>query len=109
MAARRRRIRRLCRRQLNTDHGAACRQLVRFRLPLTGCRLRADRETAGPAAAGDEKDPVAILASVVRRDDAELSATETRERALSDADHLGVLHAIWIDQCRAQAYDRYAQ
>jgi hypothetical protein len=46
---------------------------------------------------------------VVRRDDAQLSATETREQALSDADHLGALHAIWLDQCRAEAYSRYAQ
>jgi AAA domain len=51
----------------------------------------------------------AVLAPVVRRDDAELSATETRDQALSDADHLGVLHAIWMDQCRAEAYGRYAQ
>jgi hypothetical protein len=46
---------------------------------------------------------------VVRRDDAELSATETKEQALSNADHLGVLHAIWINQCRTEAYNRYAQ
>jgi conjugative relaxase-like TrwC/TraI family protein len=72
-------------------------------------RLQADRESAQPAAAVDEQDPIAILAPVVRRDDAELSATETRDWALSDADHLGALHAIWMDQCRAEAYDRYAQ
>ena len=72
-------------------------------------RLQADRESARPAAALDSKDPITILAPVVRRDDAELSATETREQALSDADHLGALHAIWMDQCRAEAYSRYAQ
>jgi len=71
--------------------------------------LRADRESTGPRAALDSKDPVTILAPAVRRDAAELSATETREQALSDADHLGVLHAIWLDQCRAEAYARYAQ
>jgi hypothetical protein len=71
--------------------------------------LQADRENAQPAAALDEQDPVMILAPVVRRDDAELSATETREQALSDADHLGALHAIWMDQCRAEAYSRYAE
>ncbi len=27
-----------CRRQLNTDHCAACRQLVSFRLPLTATK-----------------------------------------------------------------------
>jgi hypothetical protein len=72
-------------------------------------RLQADREGAGPAVALDEHDPITTLAPVVRRGDAELSATETRERALSDADHLGALHAIWTDQCRAEAYGRYAQ
>jgi len=72
-------------------------------------RLLADREGVASAAAIDNKDPVTILAPVVRHDDAELSATETRERALSDADHLGALHAIWMDQCRAEAYGRYAQ
>jgi hypothetical protein len=57
-------------------------------------RLQADRESAQPTVALDEQDPITILAPVVRRDDSELSATETRERALSDADHLGALHAI---------------
>jgi hypothetical protein len=72
-------------------------------------RLQTDRETAQPAAALDGQDPISILAPVVRRDDAELSATETRDQALSDADHLGALHAIWMDHCRAEAYSRYAQ
>ncbi len=72
-------------------------------------KLRAEREHPAPAANRDSTDPITILAPVVRRQDAELSATETREQALSDADHLGVLHAIWIDQCRAEAHIRYAQ
>jgi conjugative relaxase-like TrwC/TraI family protein len=72
-------------------------------------KLQADREGTGPAAVLEEKDPITILAPVIRRDDAELSATETRQQALSDADHLGALHAIWMDQCRAEAYGRYAQ
>lgn len=71
--------------------------------------LQADRESTGPAAAAGTKDPISILARVVRRDGAQLSATETREQALSDADHLGALHAIWQDQHRAEAYTRYAQ
>jgi hypothetical protein len=71
--------------------------------------LQAERENALPVSVTGEKDPIAILAPVVRRDDAQLSATETREQALSDADHLGALHAIWLDQCRAEASSRYAQ
>jgi conjugative relaxase-like TrwC/TraI family protein len=71
--------------------------------------LAAERENASLAAAVDSKDPIAILARVVKRDDAELSATETRDQALSDADHLGTLHAIWMDQGRAEAHSRYAR
>jgi hypothetical protein len=67
-------------------------------------RLRADRESTSPRAGLDSKDPVTILAPAVRREAVELSATETRDQALSDADHLGVLHAIWMDQCRAEAH-----
>ncbi|MHB1596621.1 MAG: AAA family ATPase [Streptosporangiaceae bacterium] len=71
--------------------------------------LAASRGAAGPAAALDSQDPVAILARAIRRDGTVLSATETREQSLSDADHLGVLHAIWTDQCRNEAHARYAQ
>jgi conjugative relaxase-like TrwC/TraI family protein len=72
-------------------------------------QLQTGRENPTPAAAMDSKDPIAILAPVVRRDAAELSATETREQAMSDADHLGVLHAIWMDHCRTEAHARYTQ
>ena len=70
---------------------------------------RPTAQSAGPAMSAGEKDPIAILAPVVRHDDAELSATETREQALSGADHLAALHAIWMDQCRSEAHARYAQ
>ena len=72
-------------------------------------RLQADRDRSGPAVALDSQDPVSILARAVRRDGPVLSATETREQALSDTDHLGVLHPIWTEHCRAEAYTRYAQ
>jgi conjugative relaxase-like TrwC/TraI family protein len=72
-------------------------------------RLQADREGTGQGAALHSEDPVTILAPVVRSDGAELSATETRQQALSGADHLGSLHAIWAEHCRADAYARYAQ
>ncbi len=73
-------------------------------------RLHAERENgAGTPATPGGKDPIAILAPAVRRDGAERSATETREQALSDADHLGALHAIWMDQCRAEACSRYVR
>jgi hypothetical protein len=46
---------------------------------------------------GDLDEGMAVLADVLGRDGTELSASEYHERAFSDADHLGVLHAIWID------------
>ena len=36
-----------------------------------------------------------MLAGVLARDGQLLSATQTRNQALSDADHLAILHAIW--------------
>ena len=45
-----------------------------------------------------------VLAGVLARDGSELSATETLQRELSRADHLGVLGGIWDDVTRrAQA------
>jgi hypothetical protein len=71
--------------------------------------LQADRDSARPATGLDSTDPITILALAIRRDAAEMSATETREQALSDADHLGALHAIWMDQGRAEAHSRYSR
>jgi hypothetical protein len=53
------------------------------------------------------REPVAVLADVLGRDGAELSASETRRRNLANADHLGVLHAIWTAQTTAARHDRY--
>ena len=66
---------------------------------------RLARERAGlpapqPADGGEERpvlDPVSVLAGVLARDGSELSATETLERELSNADHLRVLGGIWDD------------
>ena len=50
-----------------------------------------------------------MLADVLSRDGAELSATETRRRNLANADHLAVLHAIWTAETRDARHDRYRQ
>jgi hypothetical protein len=47
---------------------------------------RDDPETASP---------VSVLTQIIDRDGAEQSASQARWQALSDADHLAVLHAIW--------------
>jgi conjugative relaxase-like TrwC/TraI family protein len=73
---------------------------------------RLDREHTGLSeaepSAGDgpvpELDPVTVLAGVLARDGGELSATETLERELSRADHLGVLGGIWDDLVRREQH-----
>ena len=63
-----------------------------------------------PSPAGPEQHlPVAVLADVLNRDGAELSATETRRRNLANADHLAVLHAIWTAETTSARHDRYRQ
>ena len=59
---------------------------------------------AEPAAPGEE---LAVLAGVLDRDGQQRSATQTRNQALADADHLAILHAIWAAEttpAREQAY-----
>jgi hypothetical protein len=48
-----------------------------------------------------------VLAGVLGRDGAELAASQTRQRNLANADHLGVLHAIWTAETTAARDDRY--
>ena len=72
---------------------------------------RYDRRAApgGPAApaAATPADPLTVLAGVLDRDGQQHSATQTRNQALADADHLAILHAIWAAEttpARDQAY-----
>ena len=63
-----------------------------------------------PGPVGHEpREPIAVLADVLSRDGAELSATETRRRNLANADHLAVLHAIWTAETQAARHDRYRE
>ena len=63
-----------------------------------------------PGPGGHEpREPVAVLADVLSRDGAGLSATQTRRRNLANADHLAVLHAIWTAETQAARHDRYHQ
>ena len=77
-------------------------------------RTRHERDgyPPGPAATADPssldlREPVAVLADVLGRDGAELSATQTRRRTLANADHLGILHAIWTAETTAARNDHY--
>jgi AAA domain/TrwC relaxase len=65
--------------------------------------------TLGPKPPGgpDPREPIAVLADILDRDGAQLSATETRERNLANADHLAVLGAIWAGETRQAQDTRY--
>jgi hypothetical protein len=67
-----------------------------------------------PAAETDElaevgREAAAVLADVIARDGTELSATEYRERQLANADHLGLLDAMWQDAIARPRTWRYRQ
>jgi hypothetical protein len=55
----------------------------------------------------DPREPIAVLADVLGRDGAELSAFTIRQRNLANADHLGILHAIWTAETTPVRHDRY--
>ena len=72
---------------------------------------RYDRLTAAP---GDGPDPAAragealtVLGGVLARRGEQLSATQTRNQALTDADHLAVLHAIWTAETTPARHQHY--
>jgi hypothetical protein len=56
---------------------------------------------------GDLDEGLVVLADVLGRDDTELAATEYRELELSNADHLGLLHAIWMDLTERADAERF--
>ena len=69
-------------------------------------RIRRERDGFLPAqpcpgpGSPDPREPIAVLADVLERDGAELSASETRRRNLANADHLAILNAIWTAETR---------
>ncbi len=61
----------------------------------------------GPRHGGRE--PVGVLADVLERDGAELSALETQERSFAAADNLAILHAQWQSEMSAAKAERYRE
>ncbi len=57
-----------------------------------------------PAAPGEA---LGVLAAVLDRDGQQHSATQVRQQALADADHLAVLHAIWTAETTPAGQRRY--
>ena len=58
-------------------------------------RITAEHAGQPAAAAAETRDALAVLAGVLDRDGQQLSASQTRQQALANADHLAILHAIW--------------
>ena len=52
---------------------------------------------------------VSVLAEVVGRDGTEISASQTSQQALADADHLAVLRAIWTAETSPARERRYRE
>jgi hypothetical protein len=63
-------------------------------------QLQAERpaEPAAQTAPAVPSPALAVLAAVLDRDGQQHSATQTRQQALADADHLAVLNAIWTSE-----------
>jgi conjugative relaxase-like TrwC/TraI family protein len=57
----------------------------------------------------DQREAVAVLADVLGRDGAELSASAIRQHNLANADHLAVLHTIWTAETQATRHQRYQE
>jgi conjugative relaxase-like TrwC/TraI family protein len=74
-------------------------------------RVIAEREGQPPRDAADtaRAEALGVLAGVLERDGQELSATEIQQRALSNADHLAILNAIWADETTAAREQHYRQ
>ena len=73
---------------------------------------RYDRLTAGRRRPARPQRPrpgrrSTVLSGVLDRDGQQLSATQTRHQALSDADHLALLHAIWTAETTPARHQRY--
>ena len=64
-------------------------------------------ESAPVVAPAGTRDARAVLADVLARDGQQLSASQAWQQALSDADHLAILHAIWTDQAGPARDQRY--
>jgi AAA domain len=75
-------------------------ELARYDHIHTG-RAGVHTPPAAPSAA------LGVLASVLDRDGQQHSATQARQQALSDADHLAVLHAIWTAETTPARQQRY--
>jgi AAA domain/TrwC relaxase len=67
-------------------------------------KLTGPDPATGPAGT---RDALGVLADVLERDGQQLSATQTWQQALADADHLAILHAMWAAESTPAREQRY--
>src|SRR5262249_54139672 len=75
---------------------------------------RVQHERAGlppePATQAEhQREPIAVLADCMDREESEESASEYRQHALANADHLAVVYARWADLAGGADHERYQQ
>ena len=72
-------------------------------------RLTAERggEPADAGQTAGTGDALGVLSDVLERDGQQLSALQTQQQALSNADHLAILHAIWTAETSPAREQRY--
>jgi conjugative relaxase-like TrwC/TraI family protein len=59
------------------------------------------------AKAAETQDALTVLAGVLERDGQQLSASQTRQQALANADHLAILNGIWTAETAAAREQNY--
>jgi hypothetical protein len=72
-------------------------------------RLTVERsgEPADEGQTDGTADPLGVLSDVLERDGQQLSALQMQQQALSNADHLAILHAIWTAETSPAREQRY--
>lgn len=70
---------------------------------------RAGLSTQAPEQEPGLREAIGVLADCLEREDGEDSATEYERKSLVRADHLGLLHARWLDQIKDAGHERYRQ
>jgi conjugative relaxase-like TrwC/TraI family protein len=72
-------------------------------------RISAERngQPARAARTARTGEALGVLADVLERDGQQLSATETQQRNLANADHLAILNAMWTGETTAAREQRY--
>ncbi len=64
-------------------------------------------EPADAGQAAGTGDPLGVLSDVLERDGQQQSALQTQQQALSNADHLAILHAIWTAETTLAREQKY--